>query len=129
MTAAFFDRTYDEAMKLLVEVRDYVVSNQMLLRREADQIVRAVWTHEALLMTTRLSQVLAWTLVQRAVNAGEMTRENARAEEHRLGARELCLRDDPESLEVLPPYMRSLVERSRALYVRAARLDDMLGAA
>lgn len=129
MSATFFDRTYDEAMTLLVEVRDYVVANQSLFRGRDNEAARAVLIHEALLMTTRLSQVVAWALVRRAVHGGEMTREEARAEEHRLGARELCLKDDPEGPGLLPPYLHNLVERSRALYTRVARLDDMLGAA
>jgi regulator of CtrA degradation len=129
MSATLLNSTYQEAMRLIVEVRDYIATNQALIAGEPDPARRFAWTQESLLMTTRLAQVMAWALVRRAVHAGEMTAEEASAEPHRLGARELCLAQDDGQLEPLPPYMRSLAERSRALYARVARLDDLLGAA
>ena len=50
----------------------------------------------------------------------------ARHEARRLGGREVCLDNDIEVIESLPPRFRSLMERSLKLYQRIARLDDMV---
>jgi len=43
-----------------------------------------------------------------------------------LGGREVCLDNDIEVIQSLPPRFRSLMERSLKLYQRIARLDDMV---
>jgi len=43
-----------------------------------------------------------------------------------LGGREVCLDNDIEVIESLPPRFRSLMKRSLKLYQRIARLDDMV---
>jgi regulator of CtrA degradation len=78
-------------------------------------------------LTARLTQIMAWLLLQRAINDGEVERASAAAEENRLGARSACLVHDEAALAILPPALQSLLERSHRLYVRVARLDDMIG--
>ena len=79
-------------------------------------------------ITTRLTQVMAWLMIQRAVQAGEMTRDEARQPEHRLGAKDICETSEPAAPAELPPRMSDLLQRSRALYERVARLDSLLDA-
>ena len=50
----------------------------------------------------------------------------ARHEARWLGGREVCLDNDIEVIESLPPRFYSLMERSLKLYQRIARLDDMV---
>ena len=122
----FYNRTYDEALDLTVEARDYVADELNLDRESAAFGERGNFDCEALRMTTRLSQVMAWLMVQRAVHAGEIGIEEAREDERRLGGREVCFDNDTEILDNFPPHFRNLMERSLKLYQRIARLDEMV---
>ena len=62
---AFYNRTYDEAL-------DYVAD---VLIADCDSAAfgeRCYFDCEALRLTTRLSQMMAWLMVQRAVHAVEI---------------------------------------------------------
>ena len=85
---------------------------------------RSYFDCEALRLTTRLGQMMAWLMVQRAVHAGEIDINEARHVARRLGGREVCLDNDTEVIEGLAPRFRSLMERSLRLYQRIARLDE-----
>ncbi len=84
------------------------------------------YTAETLRLTTRLTQLMAWMFVQRAVQNGEMRPEEAAEERHRLGARQTCLSSSEPPEGVLPASLEDLLERSERLYRRVARLDDLL---
>ena len=74
---AFLDGTYEEALKLTREARDYLaVQESNDLARLAPE-ARLVASCETMRLTSRLSQVMAWLLVQKAVHAGEMARDAA----------------------------------------------------
>ena len=120
----FFSKTSDEAHALLVEARDYVeATREVHFERPVHDLMHIV---ETLRLTTRLAQIMAWLLIQRAVHAGEMTPAEARQAPNRLGARSLCLDAGGESEAALPAVLRALLARSRALYRRIARLDEMV---
>jgi regulator of CtrA degradation len=120
-----FERTYDETLSLLIEARDYLAQNQALAQERGSVAHRLVYAHETLRLTTRLSQVMAWVLAQRAIHAGEIPPEEAHAEDRRLAARELCLADDVKATAMLPPYLQSLSKRAAELYRRIDRLDGL----
>jgi len=122
----FYNRTYDEAFAMTVEARDYVAEGLAADREGVAFGERSLFDCEALRLTTRLSQVMAWLLVQRAVHAGEIGFSELHDESRRLGGREVCFDNDIEVVESLPPRFRSLMERSLKLYQRIARLDEMV---
>src|SRR3546814_16360656 len=68
---------------------------------------------------------MAWLLVQKAVHAGEMTREDARAPEFRLAGKSVCAEAAPPVEGTLQPRLAELLERSLSLYLRVARLDAL----
>jgi regulator of CtrA degradation len=122
---AFFSGTYDEAIQMLVETRDYLTSqgdkDNALLSDER----KKVFAFESLRLTSRLTRVMAWLLAQRAVHKGQMSIDEATDEG-------FCLRNVPVCIEKgadiagMPEGLRALLERSHRLYVRVARLDDMV---
>ena len=69
---AFCNRTYDEALEMTAEARDYVADVLIADRDSAAFGERCYFDSEALRLTTRLSQMMAWLMVQRAVHAGEI---------------------------------------------------------
>ena len=120
----FFSKTSDEAHDLLVEARAYLeATSDARLGRPVEDLAHSM---ETLRLTTRLTQIMAWLLVQRAVHAGEMTPAEARQAPNRLGARGLCLDPGGETEATLPAGLRALLARSRKLYRRIARLDQMV---
>ncbi len=123
---AFFDATFQEALALTREAREYLAYQDGLDRRDMDAQGRLLASCESMRMTARLTQVMAWLLVQKAVHAGEMTPEDATAPELRLSGQEVCAESDPRINDKLQPALLDLLDRSRLLYERVARLDAML---
>ncbi len=123
---AIFDKTYDETVALLEEARMFVRSGHWDSEPRGDML-NLLSAREALRLTTRLSQVLAWLLVRRAVTAGEVTPQEAATDERwRLGAARICRDRSGLEIEGLPPSLRDMLERSYNLYVRIARLDELV---
>lgn len=123
---AFFDRTYAEALALTREARDYIGGQGAAERRSMTPDAVLVASCEEMRLTARMTQVMAWLLVQRAVHAGEMTRAQAAAGEHRLSGQETCLAGPVADDVELPPRLCDLLARSRNLYERIQRLDATL---
>jgi regulator of CtrA degradation len=124
---AFFNKTYDETLGLLVEVRDYVAHGQPRDRAALPPVTGARLCCEALRMTARLTQVMAWLLAQKAVHAGELSPTEVVAGSDPLAQIGVCMvGDSEEELDALPTHFRRLLDRSHRLYVRVARLDEMV---
>lgn len=122
--AVFFDRTFDETLALLLEAQGYLTFTAASERGGMSLLDSLRMSCEISRMTTRLCEIMAWLLVQKAVHAGELTEEEAVAEEHRLANRNVCLDDTSDTGEV-PSGLEGLLDRSRRLYVRVSNLDDM----
>jgi regulator of CtrA degradation len=123
MTTTYLTGTYEETLSLLAETR-------ALLSRPPDggrgPVGQLRLVREAMRITSRLSQVLAWLMVRRAVIEGVISEADSLAPERRLSGQDVCLAE-AEDLGEVPAGMKRLMERSRALYERIARLDRMLG--
>jgi regulator of CtrA degradation len=125
MATIFFSRTFDEAMDLLIEARDYLTYREPIDRQYLDNTERLVLNCEAMRLTSRLTQVMAWLLVQKAVVAGEISREESAQEAHRLSGQSVCLTREGAEHRTIPTGLRSLLDRSYHLYTRVERLDEM----
>ena len=124
-TVTFFDSTFEEALALTREARDYLTHAEPRDREHLTPNDRMLASCEAMRLTSRLTQVMAWLLVQKAVHAGEMTREEGIAPEFRLAGKSVC---EDTTLPVegkLQPRLAELLERSLNLYQRVARLDAL----
>lgn len=123
---AFFGRTFDEAYGLLVEVRGYVRHSARVDASVLEQPDRLRFALESMRVTTRLSQIMAWLLTEKAVFSGELSRQEAGEEKYRLSGQRICLDDRSELSLDLPEQLIDLLGRSLALYVRVSRLDEMV---
>lgn len=122
----FLNKTYDESMTLLVEARNNLAHGGVEERDQLDLAGKLTFSLEAMRLTATLTQSMAWLLVQKAVFAGEMTREDAARAPNRLGGHSVCL-DGGAGVDRLPAGVRRLLERARRLYIRVQRLNGMLG--
>ena len=121
---AFFSKTYDEARGFVIEAIDYTRNARERPREPASMTLSC--TLESLRLTTRLTQIMAWLLLQRAVHAGELSPDEAAARSNRLGGHGVCYDRRGERMQTVPEGLRDLLLRSRKLYQRIARLDEMM---
>ena len=124
--AAFFNRTFDEAFGLLVDARNYIAYEEPADRQSLDPLTRLMMSCEATRMTARLAYIMSWLMVRKAVFAGEITADEACGSERRLDGHETCLAEGFAHGSDFPPHFADLLEKSRRLYVRVSRLDELL---
>jgi hypothetical protein len=123
---AFLDDAYDEALRLLVDLRAYLRDDQAGNRAVlvADERARLMRTLSAL--TSRVTGLTAWLMLQKAVTAGEIDRlEAARHEAARLDPGSAEALDDTEGL---PVAVRGMVDRGKRLIGRIEQLERNLAA-
>jgi regulator of CtrA degradation len=120
---AFFGKTYGEALSLVVEARDYLALSEARRARDLPPVERLMMCSETLRLTARLTQIMAWLMAQRAVHNGELSRDEALAEP--LAGVTICMDGGEREEDGLPPRLTDLLGRSRRLYVRVARLDEL----
>jgi regulator of CtrA degradation len=120
LTPRLVSALYIEAMLLADEVRTYFDETGREERDSLAPLQRVSFSCESLKVTTRLMHIIAWLLTWRAVEAGEITAQQAREPSRRLGQA-----GDSEDISVrfLPEKARALINTSRDLYDRVARLD------
>jgi len=121
LTPRLIDGLYVEAMVLADEARSYFDTGGRDDRLALDPLDRVGFSCESLKVTTRLMHVIAWLLTQRAVAAGELSREQAGASERRLG---VAAETDLALLARLPEAAADLIRSSEELYGRVSRLDQ-----
>lgn len=122
----FFRRAYDETMDLMVEARNYMAYVEWRERKQAGLDAGLRMSCEAMRVTSRLTQVMAWLMMQRAVEEGEIAAEAALAEEYRLSGIDVCEDHSFIHDNALPGGLRSLMDRSFTLYMRVSRVEQQL---
>ena len=120
LTPKLVDGLYVEAMVLADEARSYFDTMGRDDRLSLDPIDRVGFSCESLKVTTRLMHVIAWLLTQRAVAAGELSRDQAGEAERRLGE---APQTDRDLFPRLPEAAADLVRASEELYDRVSRID------
>jgi regulator of CtrA degradation len=125
-SSALFERTFDEGMSLVEECARYLDGRGRDESRSLPRKTALLYAGESMRVTTRLMQAASWLLIQRAVQEGDMTPEDAASDRYRLGARETCMGRREEGIDELPKKLIDLLDRSDSLYRRIARLDDIL---
>ena len=126
-STAFFDKTYNEALALTEQAYAYrsVLRHRNISADSPVDDMRV--TCEAFRLSTRLMQVMAWLLHQRAIQAGELTAaEVTEDDSYRLGASRVCRDDSQHRHPAIPATMCDMLDRSLNLYVRTERLDEMM---
>lgn len=121
LTPRVVDSLYVEAMVLADEARAYFDSSGRDDRLSLDPRARIGFACESLKVTTRLMQIVAWLMTQRALAAGELPPGPAAGPERRLGAAQ---ESDEAVLPLLPDAALTLIRSSRDLYERIRRIED-----
>ncbi len=122
----FFDRLYKETLQLLNEARSYIHFAEGA-NEKLESSARLRVSYETLRITARLSQVMTWLLTEKAVTNGEIPLDQARGDGFSIYGGDFCADDPkPEEMAALPPGLQDMLERTKSLYQRALRLEEML---
>ena len=121
----YFRGPYDEALDLLVEARNYVQNDVMAFKYADNPPDPVAMTQETLRLTSRLTQVMAWLMAQRALHDGEIGEDEFIKDKYRVEGQHVCLkRAIDEMKDDLPEGLNDLMDRSYSLYRRVMRLDE-----
>lgn len=124
--AEFIDRTYKETIILLEEARDHAIlygtNHTSLNFLKSD---RHLMNREILRLTTRLSAMVAWLMIQKGVAVGEITAEQAHKDLYRLFDHKVCTQDSYTVDVALPPSLKRMLEKSGELFDRVSKMDQM----
>jgi regulator of CtrA degradation len=118
-----FKTLYGEGMGLVEETADYLDSTGRAASKTLPRIASILYSAESMRLTTRLMQLASWLLLQRAVNNGEMTREQAMTEKSKVRLDSFNCDRTAAGWDELPDAFKDLVERSLHLQNRVALLD------
>ena len=100
-------------------------------REESRRLSRAgslAYATDSMRLTTRLMQLASWLLLQRAVNEGEMSAEQANSERSKVKLGGLATATDGAGWEGLPDRLRQLILRSLSLQEQDRQLNRVLDA-
>jgi regulator of CtrA degradation len=121
-----FKGLFREGMALVEETATYLDGEG---RQDSRRLTRAgslAYATESMRLTTRLMQVASWLLLQRAVNEGEMSAEQAGVERQKVKLTGFATSTDGPGWQDMPDRLRLLIERSLKLQERVRRLNEAM---
>jgi hypothetical protein len=118
-------KVHEETMALLLAARAH--AERTLAMPPPNDLVAAMKARvEALRVTARLQHIVAWTLAQKAAQAGEIGRDVAMGPAYALPRDGIEAEATPmEVLDLLPQDLADLCARSFDLYERVLRLTRL----
>jgi regulator of CtrA degradation len=119
----FIDSKINEAHRLLSATHDYVKWQAPKDMDTMDPHMTFLLSSEAMRVTVRLTQIIAWLMLQKAILEGELTLEDTLSESCRVMQGEECLNQSSEEDKEIPPRLRELLKESRIFYFSILRLD------
>ena len=122
-TSAQFKSLYAEGMGLVEETASYLDGPGRQAAKVLPRMASVLYAAESMRLTTRLMQMASWLLLQRAVNNGEMTRDQVMSEKNKVRLDSFNVDRQAPGWTELPESFRDLVERSLRLQNRVALLD------
>jgi regulator of CtrA degradation len=128
VTSEVFRSLFREGMGLVEETAAYLDGHG---REESRRLGRAgslTYATDSMRLTTRLMQLASWLLLQRAVNEGQMSAEQANSERSKVKLGGLATATDGPDWQGLPYQLRQLILRSISLQDKIVKLNRMLDA-
>ena len=126
LNSELFRELFREGMALVEETAAYLDGEGRVESRSLGRAATLAYSTESMRLTTRLMQIASWLLMQRAVNEGEMSSEQARSEKNkgRLDFQPPVM-SGPLWGE-LPAALRAIIERTDRLHERIVHMDKAI---
>ena len=125
MASGGFDALYREGMALIEEVAAYLDGDGRGESRGLPREASFVYATESMRLTTRLMQLASWLLLQRAVNEGELTPENARVEKEKVRFTATPSERGGPGFEDLPERLRGFIAKGDRLFERVQQYERL----
>ncbi len=120
----FMPAVFNDTLNLLFDAHQYFEEFGEEEQLRLPDEFRHAYTGEMSRITMRLTSIMAWVMVRKAIQHGKISEEEA-AEKYRLDASDICLPEVPREVQNLPFYIGELAQRSHNLYSRVWRLDAL----
>ena len=120
-----FNQLFEHGMRLVEDAAAYLDSEGREASKRLPRVGAMTYATESMRLTTRLMQLASWLLLQRAVNEGEMTLDQAVEEKSKVRLHSLSSSTQGPGWDDLPDKLKGLVEESIALQARIQRLDEV----
>jgi regulator of CtrA degradation len=121
-----FQDVFQEGMSLIEETANYLDGQGRQDVRGLDKTGSVAYASQSMRLTTRLMQLASWLLLQRAVSAGEISKEEAEQEKGRISLDDLGEAAVADGGPDMPETLQELVSRSLRLHERIVTLDVMI---
>jgi regulator of CtrA degradation len=120
-----FTALYREGMALIEDVAAYLDGDGRAESRTLPREASFVYATESMRLTTRLMQLASWLLLQRAVNEGELTAENARAEKEKVKFSATPTERGGPGFTAMPQRLRDYIAQGDRLFDRVQQFDKL----
>ncbi|MBN9363480.1 MAG: DUF1465 family protein [Devosia sp.] len=116
---------YREGMVLIEEVASYLDGDGRSESRGLPREASFLYATESMRLTTRLMQLASWLLLQRAVNEGELTAENARTEKEKVRFSATPTDRGGPGYDDMPERLRAFIAKGDRLFDRVQQFDKL----
>lgn len=120
-----FDLLYREGMGLIEQVAAYLDGDGREESRGLPREASFAYATESMRLTTRLMQLASWLLLQRAVNEGEITAQNARVEKAKIKFTTTPVERGGPGYGGLPETLKAFIARGDRLFERVIQFDRL----
>lgn len=120
-----FELLYREGMGLIEDVAAYLDGAGRIESRSLQREASFCYATESMRLTTRLMQLASWLLLQRAVNEGELTAENARTEKEKVKFSATPSERGGPGFSDLPTMLRGFIDKGDRLFERVQQFDKL----
>jgi regulator of CtrA degradation len=120
-----FDGLYKEGMALIEAVAAYLDEDGRAESRLLPRDAAYLYATESMRLTTRLMQLASWLLLQRAVNEGEISAENARLEKEKVKFSATPSDRGGPGYDHLPATLKGFIDKGDRLFDRVLKFDAM----
>ncbi len=121
-----FKVLFREGMLLVEETAAYLDGDGRKEARDLSRMGALAYASESMRLTTRLMQMTSWLLLQRAVNEGELTQDEAASEHRKVKLKAQDAVRSEEMILLLPVPLQDLIARSLNMQNRIMKLDAVL---
>ena len=121
-----FKTLFRDGMGIVEEVAAYLDGQGRADAKALDRGAALSYATESMRLTTRLMQLASWLLLQRAVNEGELTLEQAAQDKAKVRLSSLGAPTPVQTLAELPETLVELISKTMRLQDRIVRFDTMI---
>lgn len=124
--SATFKTLFRDGMALVEETASYLDGPGRQDSRTLERGAALAYATESMRLTTRLMQLASWLLLQRAVNEGELTQEQAAGEKSKVKLSAVGMPTPEATLKELPETLQDLIGKAMRLQERISHMDRLL---